>query len=292
MRRRGTWRECRHDRHGGPASRVPDLPTLRGHLWPRDHPGRRRPVSASGATVTTSSATGSSARRARRSSSSTRTPTGSARPVVRTDGGTWREVSWDEAFAEVERLPRPGPRDATAATPSPCYLGNPSVHNLGGTHLPAARSDPVHSAPATSTRPAPSTRCRARVVRVRRSGARLLIPVPDLDRTDFLSMLGANPFESNGSLCTGAGLPRSAQGHPRARAATSWSSIPAAPAPRTRPTSTSPSVPAATPTCCWAWSTSLLSEGLGRRRARRRPSPASRTCRRARRRSPPTSWPT
>ena len=33
------------------------------------------------------------------------------------------------------------------------------------------------------------------------------IPVPDLDRTDYLLMLGANPYESNGSLCTAPDFP-------------------------------------------------------------------------------------
>ena len=38
-------------------------------------------------------------------------------------------------------------------------------------------------------------------------GDPLAIPVPDLDRTDFLLMLGANPLESNGSLATAADWP-------------------------------------------------------------------------------------
>ena len=33
------------------------------------------------------------------------------------------------------------------------------------------------------------------------------MPVPDLDRTDYLLMLGANPWESNGSLCTAPDFP-------------------------------------------------------------------------------------
>lgn len=33
------------------------------------------------------------------------------------------------------------------------------------------------------------------------------MPVPDLDRTDYLLMLGANPSESNGSLCTAPDFP-------------------------------------------------------------------------------------
>ena len=38
-------------------------------------------------------------------------------------------------------------------------------------------------------------------------GAALTIPVPDVDRTDYLLMLGANPFASNGSLMTAPDLP-------------------------------------------------------------------------------------
>jgi anaerobic selenocysteine-containing dehydrogenase len=38
-------------------------------------------------------------------------------------------------------------------------------------------------------------------------GAALSIPVPDLDRTDYLLMLGANPYASNGSLCTAPDFP-------------------------------------------------------------------------------------
>jgi anaerobic selenocysteine-containing dehydrogenase len=39
-------------------------------------------------------------------------------------------------------------------------------------------------------------------------GHQLLLPVPDLDRTDFLLVLGANPAESNGSLMAAPGIPR------------------------------------------------------------------------------------
>jgi anaerobic selenocysteine-containing dehydrogenase len=67
------------------------------------------------------------------------------RPLVR-QGDTWRAVSWDDAFAEVERgltpiLDRHG-RDAVAM-----YIGNPNVHNLAGTLYGACssrRSAPEH----------------------------------------------------------------------------------------------------------------------------------------------------
>ena len=38
-------------------------------------------------------------------------------------------------------------------------------------------------------------------------GGSLTVPVPDVDRTDFLLMLGANPFASNGSLATAPDWP-------------------------------------------------------------------------------------
>src|SRR5437773_3331670 len=39
-------------------------------------------------------------------------------------------------------------------------------------------------------------------------GHQLLLPVPDLDRTDFFLILGANPAVSNGSLMTAPGMSR------------------------------------------------------------------------------------
>src|SRR5439155_9963132 len=38
-------------------------------------------------------------------------------------------------------------------------------------------------------------------------GGALTIPVPDIDRTDYLVMLGANPYASNGSLATAPDWP-------------------------------------------------------------------------------------
>ena len=36
---------------------------------------------------------------------------------------------------------------------------------------------------------------------------RLAVPVPDLDRTMYIMLLGANPHASNGSLCTAPDFP-------------------------------------------------------------------------------------
>src|SRR6266498_3574111 len=120
------------------------------------------------------------------------------RPQVR-EGDSWREVSWDDAFAEVERgltpiLDRHG-RDAVAM-----YIGNPNVHNLAGTLynrvlLQALGTGNVYSASTVDQMP-------KQVSAGLMFGTILSIPVPDVDRSDHLLILGANPLVSNGSLLT------------------------------------------------------------------------------------------
>jgi hypothetical protein len=38
-------------------------------------------------------------------------------------------------------------------------------------------------------------------------GAGMLIPVPDIDRTDFMLIIGGNPMVSNGSMMTAPNMP-------------------------------------------------------------------------------------
>lgn len=114
-------------------------------------------------------------------------------------GETWSEVSWEEAFAEVEErlapiLERHG-RDAVAV-----YLGNPSVHNLDLQIYPRALlrvlgTRNVFSASTVDQMP-------KQVSAGLMFGTSLSIPVPDIDRTQHLLLLGADPVESNGSLMT------------------------------------------------------------------------------------------
>ncbi|MGV3759357.1 MAG: molybdopterin-dependent oxidoreductase [Actinomycetota bacterium] len=125
------------------------------------------------------------------------------RPVVKRDGA-FVEVSWDEAFAEIEArllpvLERHG-RDASAV-----YVGNPNAHNLAGllysrAVIRALGTPNVFSASTVDQRP-------KEISAGLMFGAALTIPVPDVDRTDFLLMLGANPFASNGSLATAPDWP-------------------------------------------------------------------------------------
>ena len=123
-------------------------------------------------------------------------------PLIRV-GTVWREATWAEAFAEVERrlLPilRESGRDALAV-----YLGNPNVHNLSGQLyntplLHALGTRNIYSASTVDQMP-------KQVSAGLMFGTMLSIPIPDVDTTDYLLILGANPLVSNGSLLTASDI--------------------------------------------------------------------------------------
>lgn len=125
------------------------------------------------------------------------------RPLVKR-GGVHVEVDWPEAWAEVQRglmgvIERHG-RGALAA-----YIGNPNAHNIAGmtygrTWLHALGTRNVFSASTVDQMP-------RQVAAAYVFGGAVTVPVPDLDRTDHLMILGANPYASNGSLCTAPDFP-------------------------------------------------------------------------------------
>ncbi|WP_327269976.1 molybdopterin-dependent oxidoreductase [Streptomyces sp. NBC_01218] len=124
-------------------------------------------------------------------------------PLVRRDG-VLREATWEEAFATVAaRLPEitgaHGPQSAGIV------LGNPNVHTMAGGLYPplliaALRTRNVFSASTLDQMP-------KHVSSGLLFGDANAIPVPDLDRTAHLLLIGANPLESNGSLCTAPDFP-------------------------------------------------------------------------------------
>ena len=119
-------------------------------------------------------------------------------PLIRR-GERWLTASWDDAFAEIEQhlpplLERYG-RNALAI-----YAGNPNAHTLAGSlYLPAilqsARTQNNFSASTVDQMP-------KQVSSGLMFGTVLSIPVPDIDHTDYVLLLGANPLVSNGSLMT------------------------------------------------------------------------------------------
>jgi anaerobic selenocysteine-containing dehydrogenase len=119
-------------------------------------------------------------------------------PLVKRDG-RFVEVGWDEAFDEIGRrlppiLERHG-RDAVALA-----VGNPSVHKMGLLlYVPRlARALGSKNVFTASTLDQMPKQLSAGLM----FGTWLSVPVPDLDRTDLLLVLGANPVESNGSMWT------------------------------------------------------------------------------------------
>jgi len=124
-------------------------------------------------------------------------------PLVREPGGEFREVSWPEAFASVEERLRPSlAGDPNAAA---IYLGNPNVHSVAGVLFPRR----VVRALGTRNLFTASTidQMPKHVACGLMYGDPEALSVPDLERTDYLLMLGANPWESNGSLCTAPDFP-------------------------------------------------------------------------------------
>ncbi|MFF0485602.1 molybdopterin oxidoreductase family protein [Streptomyces sp. NPDC004435] len=125
-------------------------------------------------------------------------------PLVRGEDGRLREASWEEAFDTIAARIRPliedyGP-DALGIV-----LGNPNVHTMAGALYPPL----LLRATGTSNLFTASTldQMPKHVSSGLLFGDPFAIPVPDLDRTDHLLVIGANPLDSNGSLCTAPDFP-------------------------------------------------------------------------------------
>jgi anaerobic selenocysteine-containing dehydrogenase len=121
------------------------------------------------------------------------------RHPLRRRGDGWEEIGWDEAFALAgERLAALQREHGASAVG--VYLGNPNVHHFGHiAYLPpllrALRTPNVFSASSVDQWP-------HQLVCAQMYGHQFLLPIPDIDRTAYFLMLGANPMASMGSLMT------------------------------------------------------------------------------------------
>ena len=116
------------------------------------------------------------------------------RPVRRTETG-WEEISWEEAFTEVvTRLRQVQAQHGTDAVG--VYAGNPSIHNLGTTIAAPGFIK------ALQTRHMFSASSADHFAAWQMFGHPMLMPVPDIDHTDYWLILGGNPIASNGSIMT------------------------------------------------------------------------------------------
>lgn len=125
------------------------------------------------------------------------------RPLIRRDG-VLTEGTWDEAYAVVaERLG--AVIGAHGGASVGVYLGNPNAHTIAGSlYAPlivkGLGTRQVFSASTLDQMP-------KHVSLGLMFGSPVAFTVPDLDRTDYLVIIGANPLVSNGSLATAADFP-------------------------------------------------------------------------------------
>lgn len=119
-------------------------------------------------------------------------------PIKRTENG-WVAISWEEAFDEVatqiKRIQEKYGKNSVGS-----YHGNPNVHNIGLTLFGAPFMRSIGSFQkysATSVDQLPH-----HFASLMMFGHYLMFPIPDIDRTDFMLIMGGNPAASNGSIMT------------------------------------------------------------------------------------------
>ncbi len=119
-------------------------------------------------------------------------------PLRRTPEG-WEEISWDAAFelvaSRLAAITAEHGDDAVGA-----YFGNPNVHNYGSlthasTFLGHIKTRNRFSATSVDQLP-------HQLAALKLYGHQLMVPIPDIDRTQYFLALGYNPMASNGSLMT------------------------------------------------------------------------------------------
>lgn len=117
-------------------------------------------------------------------------------PIKKTANG-WQSISWEEAYQEIftktNELRAKYGNDAIAI-----YQGNPTIHNLGSMLFASSffklfKTKNFYTATSTDQLP-------HHFASWLMFGHPMLLPVPDIDHTDFMLIIGGNPIASNGSM--------------------------------------------------------------------------------------------
>ncbi len=119
-------------------------------------------------------------------------------PIKRTEKG-WIDISWEEAFDEVTTQIK-GIQKKYGKNAVGSYHGNPNVHNIGLTlfgspFMKSIGSNQKYTATSVDQLP-------HHFASLMMFGHYLMFPIPDIDRTDFMLIMGGNPAASNGSIMT------------------------------------------------------------------------------------------
>ncbi|WP_280381275.1 molybdopterin oxidoreductase family protein [Nocardia wallacei] len=120
------------------------------------------------------------------------------RTPVRRVGDGFEPIGWDEAFREIGRRLRAIRREHGPSAIA-MYLGNPAAHSssvlYGALLRMALLTRNFYTASSIDQFPQEFAAWRM-------FGSNVLMPIADIDRTDRLVILGANPAVSNGSVTT------------------------------------------------------------------------------------------
>src|SRR3954454_18106380 len=118
------------------------------------------------------------------------------RPMIKVDG-QWQEVTWDAAFRRCTELLAPVIEEHGIGAVT-CYTGNPLAHSFSlGRYtgvLLGMSGIPLSYSPGTVDQWPKNLSSHLMY------GGWWSFPVPDIERTDLLIVMGANPAASQGSL--------------------------------------------------------------------------------------------
>ena len=125
------------------------------------------------------------------------------KPLLKKENGEWEEVSWKKALdivgEKINGIRKEHGNDAIGL-----YLGNPTVHNFGMMMLSGEMKRMLRT--KNSFSPTSMDQLPHHFMGYYMYGNPLNIPIPDIDRTQYMIIFGANPIASNGSLMSAPGI--------------------------------------------------------------------------------------
>lgn len=129
------------------------------------------------------------------------------KPVIR-KGDHWEEISWKKAIDTVTSRITEVQKNYGQSSVG-IYNGNPVVHNSGTilsvpSFFRELRTKNRYSATSVDQLP-------HQYMAYLMFGHQLMLPIPDIDRTEYVIIMGANPLVSNGSLLTAPNMKKRLQ---------------------------------------------------------------------------------
>ncbi|MEP3919421.1 molybdopterin-dependent oxidoreductase [Ascidiaceihabitans sp.] len=123
---------------------------------------------------------------------------------LRKRGHEWEPVDWDEAIDYAAHGIR-AVQDVHGKDGFGAYLGNPNAHKFANLMTLPRLIKAIGTTQRYSS--ATSDQIPHHVASIHMLGHPMLMPIPDLDRTDYLLVIGGNPMVSNGSMMTAPDFP-------------------------------------------------------------------------------------